>query len=244
MPSHPRVNRDICRRYCSSSHGQWSWHCFTETTNQPRRNKAWIKKWRIKANEFKSVHVTFTTRRETCPPVHINSVHLPQQEDVEYLGLHLDRRLNRRKHITTKRKQLGMTLTKMHWLLGRKSKLSTSNKVLIYKAMPKPVWTYGIQLWGTASTSNTEILERPRYKVLRKIVDAPWYVPNTVIWSDPKTPTVKKEILHDSSQYSSRLSVHSNDLVVDLIAQPDNRRLRRHMSNYLPTIFWLYLYYL
>jgi hypothetical protein len=24
----------------------------------------------------------------------------------------------------------------------------------------KPIWTYGIQLWGTASASNIEILER------------------------------------------------------------------------------------
>jgi hypothetical protein len=28
----------------------------------------------------------------------------------------------------------------------------------------KPMWTYGIQLWGTASTSNIEILERSNRK--------------------------------------------------------------------------------
>jgi hypothetical protein len=38
--------------------------------------------------------------------------------------------------------------------------LSTSDKILIYEAILKPTWTYGIQFWGTASTSNTEILER------------------------------------------------------------------------------------
>jgi hypothetical protein len=32
----------------------------------------WLKKWRMKANESKSIHVTFTKRRETCPLVHIN----------------------------------------------------------------------------------------------------------------------------------------------------------------------------
>jgi len=36
-----------------------------------------------------------------------------------------------------------------------------------------PVWTYGIQLWGTASNSNLEILERFQSKVLRIITDAP-----------------------------------------------------------------------
>jgi hypothetical protein len=90
------------------------------------------------------------------PPVHTNSVQLPQEEDAKYLGLHLDRRLTRHKHIFVKRKQLGITLTKLYWLLGRKSKLSKSNKLIIYKTILKPIWTYRIQLWGTASTSNIE----------------------------------------------------------------------------------------
>jgi hypothetical protein len=83
-----------------------------------------------------------------------------------------------------KRKQLGITLTKTYWLLGQKSKLSTSNKILIYKTILKPISTYGIQLWGTASTSNIEILERFQSKGLRMIVDAPWYVTNTIIRRD------------------------------------------------------------
>jgi hypothetical protein len=30
----------------------------------------------------------------------------------------------------------------MYWLLARKSKLSTSNKLLIYKTILKTIWTY------------------------------------------------------------------------------------------------------
>jgi hypothetical protein len=37
----------------------------------------WFKKLRMKANKSKSIHITFTTRRETCPTVHINNVQLP-----------------------------------------------------------------------------------------------------------------------------------------------------------------------
>jgi hypothetical protein len=81
------------------------------------------------------------------------------------------RRLTWSKHISAKRKQLGIILTKTHWLLGRKSKLSTSNKLLIYKTILKPIWTYGIQLWGTASTSNTEILEDLQLKALHMVVN-------------------------------------------------------------------------
>jgi hypothetical protein len=149
-----------------------------------------LKTWRMQANETKSTHVTFTTRRATCPPVYINDVQLPQSEDVKYLGLHLDRRLTWHKHIFAKRKQLGLTLTKMHWLLGRQSKLSTTNKLVLYKTILKPIWTYSIQLWGTASTCNIEILERFQSKALRMIVEAPWYVPNTLIRRDLHILTV------------------------------------------------------
>jgi hypothetical protein len=125
----------------------------------------------------------------------------------------------------------------MYWLLGRKSKLSTSNKLLIYKTILKPIWTYGIQLWGTASTSDIEILERFQPKALRMIVDAPWYVSNTVIRRDLQMPTVKEEIRRYSSQYSARLGAYPNGQIENLIELPDNRRLPRHLPNDLPTRF-------
>jgi hypothetical protein len=108
----------------------------------------------------------------------------------------------------------GNDVHKMHFLLGRKSKVSTSDKTLIYKAILKPIWTYGIQLWGTASISNIEIPERFQSKNLCTIGD----VLNTVIQRDLKTQTVKEEIHHYNSQYSMPLSVHTNDLVVNLMA--------------------------
>jgi hypothetical protein len=92
--------------------------------------QSWLNTWRMKANETRSVHVTFTMRRETCPPVQ-NDVQIPQENHVKYLGLHLERRLTWCTHIFAKRKQLGLSLIKMYWLLGRKSKLSINNKLLI-----------------------------------------------------------------------------------------------------------------
>jgi hypothetical protein len=63
------------------------------------------------------------------------------------------------------------------------------------------------------------------------VVEAPWYVPNMVIQMDLHPPTVKEEIHH----YSSHYSAHQNDLVVNLMTQSDNRQLRRHLQNNLPT---------
>ena len=146
-----------------------------------------VKKWRMKVNETKSAQVTFTLKKNTCPPVQLNNKQLAQPEDVKYLGIHLDGKLTWRKHISTKRKQLDFKLCKLYWIIGRKSQLSMENILLEYKAILKPIWTDGVQLWGSASNSNIEILERFQSKVLRIITDAPRYVPNVVIKRDFKS---------------------------------------------------------
>jgi hypothetical protein len=164
-------------------------------------------------------------------------VQTPQENHVKYLGLHLDRRLTWHTHIFVQRKQLGLSLTKMYWLLGRKSKLSTNNKLLVYKSLLKPIWTSGIQLWGTTSNSNIEILERFQSKVLRLIVDAPWYVSNSVIRKDLQIPTVKEEISSFSSLYAVRLRAHTNELIATLTEPPIHKRLRRYWPSVLLTRF-------
>jgi hypothetical protein len=136
-----------------------------------------------------------------------------------------DRKLTWHHHIFTKRKQLGLTLTKMYWLLGRSSRLSLQNKLLLYKSILKPIWTYGIQLWGTASTSNIEILERFQSKAQRIIVDAQWYVPNNHIRLDLQMPSIKEEICRYSNQYCTRLTTHPNAQILTLVEIPGNRRL-------------------
>jgi len=92
----------------------------------------------------------------------------------------------------------------------------------------KPVWTYGIQQWGTASNSNLEILERFQSKVLRIITDAPRYVPNTIFKSDLQIPAVKQEARKFSAKYRKRLDTHPNNLANTLFQEQfGTRRLKR-----------------
>ena len=110
----------------------------------------------------------------------------------------------------------------MSWLLSPKSHLSIKNKLLFNKTILKPVWTYGIQLWGSASTSNIEILQRFQSKVLRKILSAPWYVTNEVIHNDTKIPKVSEEISKFSVKYHNRLENHVNFLALNLLDNSEN----------------------
>jgi hypothetical protein len=164
----------------------------------------------------------------TCPPVKLNNEHLPQADELKYLGTHLDRRLTWRKHITTKRKQLDFKLRNLYWIIGRKSQLSLENKLLVYKVILKPVWTYGIQLWGKTSNSDLETLERFQSKVLRIITDVPWYMPNAIIKRDLQIPTIKQEARKYSTNYRKRIDAHPKNLANALFKeQLGTRRLKR-----------------
>jgi hypothetical protein len=111
-----------------------------------------------------------------------------------------------------------------------------------WSSWPEDGARVGNRFWKSHSSYSevapvTEKRRRFRSKALRMMMGAPWYVPNKVIRGDLQIPTVKEEIRRYSSQYSARLSAHPNDLIVNLIELPDNRRLRRHLPNDLPTRF-------
>jgi len=91
----------------------------------------WFQKWKMKVNETKSTHITFTLRKGQSPPVCINQTAIPQVETVKYLGLHFDRRLTWREHIAKKRKQLDHKTREIKWLIGKKnSPLSLASRSL------------------------------------------------------------------------------------------------------------------
>jgi hypothetical protein len=108
----------------------------------------------------------------------------------------------------------------MYWLLGRKSQLSLTNKLLLHKCVLKPVWTYGVQHWGCAKPSHTQIILRLQSKILRSITVAPRYVSNFTLHNDLHIPFVAKEIRRLSHLYHHQLASHQNALVTELAALP------------------------
>ena len=116
----------------------------------------------------------------------------------------------------------------MHWLTSRKSKLSIENKLKIYKTIIKPIWTYGISLWGTAAMRHINKIEIIQAKILRTVVNAQWYVRNDDIRRDLGIPTVKEEISRYSEKQKSRIATHPNRLAAETYKTVNmNRRLKR-----------------
>ena len=157
--------------------------------------------------------------------MYLNSTTISQANHVNYLGIHMEKRLTWQSHIWTKRKQLGLKLRSMYWLLCNISRTSLENMLLIYKVMLKPIWTYGIQLWVTAAISNIIIQQRFQSKILRIFTKAPYFISNSRIQQDLGIPAVQHEIKLFSTKYMARLQDHPNVLAANLACLNENRSL-------------------
>ncbi|KAL1131169.1 hypothetical protein AAG570_012405 [Ranatra chinensis] len=58
--------------------------------NHLNRPELWCKQWRIKINQSKSVHVTFSLRRQECPPITLDNVPIPPANHFLKLTMDLD----------------------------------------------------------------------------------------------------------------------------------------------------------
>jgi len=141
----------------------------------------------------------------------------------------MDKKLNWREHIAKKTKQIDLKFKQLYWLLGRKSPLSLENKVLVHKVAIKPIWTYGVELWGCASNSSIAILQRCQSKILRSMADAPRYVSNSTLHNDLGIPFIKDVLQERSTKHHDRLEIHPNALLQPFLEKQNNRSLKRRL---------------
>jgi uncharacterized protein YeeX (DUF496 family) len=74
----------------------------------------------------------------------------------------------------------------------------------------RPLWSYGIQLWGCASESNIQVIQRYQNKVLKCIVNTPWYIRNSDLHCDLGIETVTDIIAKFATSHKKRLQDHIN----------------------------------
>jgi len=146
-----------------------------------------------------------TNKRLEYVPITINQKIVPYANTAKYLGMTLDAKLRWKVHVKKKREEAEIKFRKLYWLVGRNSSLSINNKLLLYKQILKPIWTYGIQLWGCTKQSNVSIIQRFQNKVLRSITNAPWYIRNNDLHKDLNVELVTHEIRKNARRHRERL---------------------------------------
>ena len=141
----------------------------------------------------------------------------------------LDAKLRWNEHVKIKIMELQVKWKNPNWLIGRKSKLSIENKLLIYNQILKPIWAYGAQFWGCTSLytkfseQNTQMHRKRTMVYTHK-----WFT------SCLGVNTVGQEIENIGTKHNTRLRHHINteaSSLADLIGL--ERRLIRMKPTYL-----------
>jgi hypothetical protein len=75
-------------------------------------------------------------------------------------------------------------------LLMNNKHTNLNMKLLMYKYLIKPIWTYGLQLWGNAKKSNINRLQVFKNIALRKLMNSLLYVSNYTLHTYLKIKSV------------------------------------------------------
>lgn len=94
--------------------------------------------------------------------------------------------------------------------------LSFKNKHFIYKMLLKPIWFYGLQLWGASKPPNINKIRNFMYKCLWQTTKSPYYVSNDTLDKDLFIPT----ILNKAKIFYKRLHSSTHNHRNQQIAEP------------------------
>lgn len=191
----------------------------------------WFSLWRIEINPDKSTGLLITRRRLVDPPA-VTMYHVPIQWGVstKYLGVVIDNKLTWAHHIEYIVSNAKAALASMSALIGYKSKLSSQNKLRLYKAIVRPALTYASTAWGYAAETHLKRLQVVQNKSLRMSVAAPWFVRNLQLHADLKMPTLREYIREKAVRNFEQAMDHENPLLreaVDYEINADERRPKR-----------------
>ena len=110
----------------------------------------------------------------------------------------------------------------------------------MYNTVLKPMWTYGIELWGSAKPSDISKIQSYNPN-LCTIECAPFYISNRTLHTDLQTSFVKQVVIDRYDTFHNRTILHPNPLFQSLTNPqlPDNPilRLRTFQESSQPTTY-------
>lgn len=201
----------------------------------------WLRHSRIAANAEKSAAVFFSKRRGIRAPAELklNNRPIPWKDTAKYLGVTLDKRLTWGPHFSTIAQKGNMALGMLYPLVGRQSSLDLQAKVTIYKTIIRPMITYAAPAWATAAPTHLKRLQVYQNKVLRAMVNAPWFVRNTTIHRDLNIDPIADYIMSLCVAQANRVANHPNEHLRDLSsyeAESATRHKRPRMAFITPAV--------
>lgn len=153
----------------------------------------WFDRWRIKVNPVKTQTIIFGKHTRRNPPLlSMNETRLRWANSIRYLGFLYDKRLVWKDQVPAVVRKANQLLGKLYPLLNHLSKLTTNNKLLIYKMIIRAGLTYGCQAWCHMSDARWAKVQTVQNKALHIIAGAPWFVRSNQLHREFQMLTIKE----------------------------------------------------
>jgi hypothetical protein len=148
---------------------------------------------------------------------------------VKYLGVKFDNLLSFFPQVEHAKTRVLIVRGQLNSLVCRRSKMSTKNKVTIYRQIVRPAMMYGSAMWGNVSNTQLEKLQVVQNKFLRAAFSAPWFVRNSQLHREANLPTIRVFLHNVARKFFESAAEHPNPFVPDAVNYDANMPLRlRH----------------
>jgi hypothetical protein len=178
-------------------------------------------RWKLKLNESKTEAILFTNKRSTCytNPIIINNKAIPWAPQVKYLGLIMDSKLTWSKHIKHISNKTNIAISILYPLINRHSKLSSHNKLTIYKSIIRPIISYGCPAWTTLANTHSHKLQIIQNKCLKMIFNT---APGTFLSDLEESIDLKpiRQFISDlSKKHHEKINLNSDNPIIKNIGK-------------------------
>lgn len=187
--------------------------CAEITKNLRETFKSYLKyfqKWKISLNLEKTQAIFFTRRRtREIPkrPLFISTnCRIPWSTEVKYLGVIFDKKITFSKHIQYVVEKTNKAIAILYPIISRNSALSLDNKLLLYKAALRPIFTYACPVYQQIAKSHLSKLQILQNKLLKMCMNLHWRTSTCEVHERANIPMVAEFIDNNCQRFQLRLN--------------------------------------
>ena len=97
-------------------------------------------------------------------------------------------------------------------IINRRSKLSTENKILIYKAVFQSVLLYDSPIWSNSAITHIKKLQVQQNKILKMMLNLPWFFSTATLHEMTGVKPILDKIQNSNSSFRISVTMLNNSI--------------------------------
>lgn len=179
----------------------------------------YTKRWKIRINAAKSQAIVFPfnrqRKRQPTQGLKLRASDIAFTKEVKYLGITLDQ-FTYAGHIRLTCNKVSKCLGMIYPMIGKRSNLTTKNKMIIFKTIIRPILTYASPVWRGTANCHMKKLQILQNKCLKIIYRLPWRYSTTGLHTLTAVPTIRRFIEDYNAKFADSCSNSESVLIREL----------------------------